>query len=177
MIPLSLPVHSAPSGGIAQSQLTWSRTSHGRIHELRQNHIVVGTVQKPRFWSSIYLADTVGGHWKFQRVGFFYTRAEILDAATGQTVAQFKQGWGNGGSLTFAGGQTFSLKNSGWLHPVWRITTEDARLVLELHAREKTVDLVASAPADNGRLSLLILFTLYRMLQADEDAAAAAAVS
>ena len=176
MIPLSSPVHAAPSG-IAQAQLTWSRICHGRTHELRQDHVVVGTVQKPRFWSSIYLADTIGGHWKFQRMGFFYTRAEILDAATGQTVAQFKQEWGSGGVLTFADGQTFSLKSTGWLHLVWRVTGESGQPVLELRAREKTVDVVAPAPADDSRLSLLILFTLYRMLQADEDATSGAVVA
>jgi len=63
------------------------------------------------------------------------------------------------------------------LRPVWGITTQNGQPLFELHTREKTVDVVAPALADHDRLSLLILFTLYRMLQADEDATSGAAVA
>jgi hypothetical protein len=45
-----------------------------------------------------------------------------------------------------------------------------------LHSREKTVDLMGSELPDR-LLSLLILFTWYRILQAQEDAAAAAMIA
>jgi hypothetical protein len=49
-------------------------------------------------------------------------------------------------------------------------------LLLHLHAREKTVDLPTSVAVPQSRLSLLIMFTWYRVLQAEEDAASAAMV-
>lgn len=176
MIPLPKPV-SALSGGVAQPQITWSRVAYGRRHEVKQNQQVVGTLQKLSFWSTNYLADSSGGHWRFQRAGLFASGAEILDAASEQPIAQFKSDWGNRGTLTFSDGQTFLVKASGWWRPVWIVTTESGRPVVQVRTREKTVELDASAAADGGRVSLLILFALYRMLQAAEDAASAVLVA
>jgi len=177
MIPLSKPVPSAVSGGIAQAQITWSRVAYGRRHEVKQNQQVVGTLQKPSFRSTNYLADSTGGHWRFRRAGFLCSGAEILDAASEQPIAQFKSAWGNGGALTFSDGQTFLVKSSGWWRPVWIVTTESGRPVVQVRTREKTVELDGSVAANDGRVSLLILFALYRMLQAEEEAASAVLVA
>jgi hypothetical protein len=45
-----------------------------------------------------------------------------------------------------------------------------------LHTREKTVDLPTSVAVPQSRLSLLIMFTWYRVPEAEEDAASAAMV-
>jgi hypothetical protein len=176
MIPLPKPVSSAVSGGFAQPQITWSRVAYGRRCEVKKNQQVVGTLQKPSFWSTNYLADSTGGHWLFRRAGFLCSGAEILDAATEQQIAQFKSDWSNGGTLTFSDGQTFLVKSSGWWRPVWMVT-ESGRPVVQVRIREMTVELDASAAANDGRVSLLILFTFYRMLQAEEDAASAVLVA
>jgi len=166
-----IPLSSAISGG-----LSWSKLSRGRGYELRWNGEVVGTLHRPSFWCAKYLAESQDGRWTFRRGGFLGTGAEIVDSASDQTIAAFKSSWGSGGTLTFADGQVFHLDCKGWWRPVWSVKTESGQPVLQLHTREKTVDLPAGAGVREGRRSLLILFAWYRLLQAEEDAASAAAV-
>jgi hypothetical protein len=45
--------------------------------------------------------------------------------------------------------------------------------VLEVHTREKTVDVAPGSAIAASRLSLLMMFVWYRVLQAEEDAAGA----
>jgi hypothetical protein len=166
-----IPISSAISGG-----LTWSKISWTRGYELRLNGDVVGRLERPSFWCSKFLAETQDGRWVFRRGGFLGTGAEILDAASEQPIATFKSGWGGGsGTLTFADGQAFHLQCKGWWRPVWTVTSEGGQPVLRLHTREKTVELPSGAVVPNSRLSLLTMFAWYRVLQAEEDEASAAA--
>jgi len=79
--------------------------------------------------------------------------------------------------LTFTDGQSFAFACSGWWRPVWTVTTESGDPVLIAHVREKTVELPAGADVPEDRLALLIMFAWYRVLQAEEDASAAAVVA
>jgi hypothetical protein len=168
-----IPLSSAVSGG-----LTWSKISRGRGYELRLNGELVGTLRHPSFWSSSFVADTQNGCWTFRRAGFLGNRAEIVDPASEQLIATFKSCWGGGGgTLTFADGQTFHLECKGWWRPVWSATTGNGQPVLHLHTREKTVEFPAGATVPHSRLSLLIMFAWSRVLQAEEDAASAAAMT
>ena len=168
MIPLSSAV---------SSELTWSRIPHSRNYELKLNDEVVGKLVHPSIWSSDFVAETEDGRWTLRRGGFLGTGSEIVDAASQQQIAAFKSAWGGSGALIFADGQSFYLKCRGWWHPVWSVTTESGQPVLELHTREKTVELPAGATVPESRLSLLVLFAWYRVLQAEEDAASAATVA
>jgi hypothetical protein len=176
MIPLSSALSPANSGGITKSEFTWSRTC-GRRFELKLNGEVVGTLQRPSFWSSSFLADAGDGHWIFRRTGCLTTGAEILDAATQQPVAQFKQAWGGRGTLALSDGQTFYLDRSGWWRPVWSVTTESGQVVFQLHMREKTVELPDGKAVTDSRLPMLILFALCRIQLAEEDASVAVIVA
>ena len=54
----------------------------------------------------------------------------------------------------------------------------DCQLVLRFHAREKTLEVPAEqALPVSRRVALLAMFTFYRMLQAEEDAAVAVLVA
>jgi hypothetical protein len=167
-----IPLSSAISGG-----LTWSNIAHNLGYELKLSGEVVGTLRRPGFFSSSYLADSQDGHWTFCRGGLLGTGAQILDSASQQQIATFQSVWGGGGALTFADGQTFHLECKGWWHPVWSVIGEDGQPVLHLHTREKTVDLPTGVNVPQNRLSLLIMFAWYRILQAEEDAASAAMVA
>ncbi len=79
-----------------------------------------------------------------------------------------------GGTLTFADGQQFQLECKGWWRPVWSVIGPGGETLLRLHTREKTVDVPTAGSVSESRLSLLIMFTWYRILQAEEDAASAA---
>jgi hypothetical protein len=57
------------------------------------------------------------------------------------------------------------------------VTTDGGQPLLLLHTREKTVELPAGAVVAGSRVSLLVMFAWYRVLQAEEDAAAAGAVA
>lgn len=172
MIPASTPLSSADSGRLSWTGLTWSKSTWGRRFEFQRNGEVVGVLERPSFWSSNFLGVVDGGRWTFRRAGCWGTRAEILDADTEQPVAQFKKEWGGPGALTFTDGQTFYLMSSGWWRPVWSLTTESGEFVLDLRPRQKTVKLPASlSPTIDTRLSLLIMFVLYRAQQVEEDPA------
>jgi hypothetical protein len=164
-----IPLSTAISGG-----LTWSEISRNRSYELKLNDEVVGTLQHPRFWSSSFVAESQSGRWTFRRGGWLGAGSEILDSFSQQQIATFKSVWGGGGTLTFADGQQFQLECKGWWRPVWSVVGKGGETVLRLHTREKTVDMPNSGGVPDTRLSLLIMFTWYRVLQAEEDAAATA---
>jgi hypothetical protein len=167
-----IPLSSAISGG-----LTWSKLSRNRGYELRRNDEIVGSLQRPGYWSSSYLAETQGGHWTFRRGGFLGSGAQILDSASQQEIAMFKSAWSGAGTLTFADGPTFHVECKGWRHPVWSVIAENGETLLRMHVCEETVEVPTGTAVPDGRLSLLIMFTWYRVLQAEEDAASAAMVA
>ncbi len=167
-----IPLTSAGSRG-----LTWSTIAHHQGYELKLNDEVVGTLHRPGFFSSSFLADTQDVHWTFRRGGLLGAGAQVLDSVSQQQIATFQSSWDGGGVLTFADGQTFHLECKGWWHPVWSVIGPDGQPVLHLHTRERTVDLPEAVAIPQSRLSLLIMFTWYRVLQAEEDAASAAMVA
>jgi hypothetical protein len=167
-----IPISSAISSG-----LIWSKVSRNRSYELKRNNEVVGTLQRPTFWSSNFVAETQHGRWTFRRGGWLGSGAQIVDSASQQAIATLKSGWGCGGTLTFADGQTFHLECRGWWHPVWSVIAESGETLLRLHTREKSVEVLTAAAVPDSRLSLLIMFIWYRVLQAEEDAASAAVVA
>ena len=164
-----IPLSPATSGG-----LTWSKLSRTRSYELKVNDQVVGTLQHPGFWSSNFLAETQSGRWMFRRGGWFGAGSEVLDSSSQEQIATFKSVWGGGGTLTFADGQQFQLECTGWWRPVWSVTGAGGETLLRLHTREKTVEVPRAGSVPDTRLSVLIMFTWYRILQAEEDAAATA---
>ena len=170
MIPLS--PSAAISGG-----LTWAKIPHSRDYELKLNGEAVGTLRRPGWFSSSFLAETQAGNWTFRRGGCLGSGARILDSASLQPIATLKSSWGSGGTLTFADGQTFHLKCKGWWRPVWSVIANSGETLLQLHRREKTVEVQEGSAVPASRLTLLIMFTWYRILQAEEDAASAAMVA
>ncbi len=167
-----IPVSSAISVG-----LTWSKLPHSRKYELKQSGEVVGALRHPGILSSNFVAETPEGRWTFRRSGFYGTGAEIVDSVSEKPIATFKSAWGGRGILTFADGQAFHLECKGWWHPVWSVLAESGELILRIHTREKTVDLPTATAVAESRLSLLIMFAWYRVLQAQEDASAAAMIA
>jgi len=166
-----IPLSSAISSGF-----TWSKLPRNRGYELKLNGELVGSLWRPGFWSSSFFAETQDGHWTFRRGGLLGAGAQIVDSAQ-RPVASFRSKWGCGGTLTFGDGQTFYLECKGWWRPVWSVLGEGGQPVLNLHTREKTVDLPTGVMVPDNRLPLLIMFTWYRVLQAEEDAASAALVA
>lgn len=166
MIPLSIVVLSG---------FTFSRNWRG--FELKQNGQIVATIRQQSVWSSNFLAATANENWIVRRGGFWGNKAEIVDGASQQPIANFQSAWGGKGTLTFADGQTFFVVTRGWWHPVWIVMTEAEQPVLQLHARENSVELHKVAALPESRLLLLVLFTLYRVRQAEDAAAAASAAA
>jgi hypothetical protein len=171
-----IPLSPAISGG-----LTWSKIPRSRNYELKQNGETLGTLRRPGWFETSFLAETQEGKYTFRRGGCFGGGAVILDSASQQTIATYKSSWGaGGGTLTFADGQTFQLRVEGWWRPVWSVVAQSGETLLRLHVREKTLELppaqsIASIP--ESRLTLLSLFTFYRVLQTEEYAAVAVMVA
>lgn len=78
--------------------------------------------------------------------------------------------------MTFTDGQKFLITSRGFWHPVWSVMTEDGQPVLQVHMRERSVE-IQSENVPHARLALLTMFTLYRKRQVDEDAAAVAVIA
>ena len=125
-----IPISSALSGG-----LIFSKLPHSQNYELRFNGEVVASLHKPSFWSCDYAAETRDGRWTIRRGGFLGTGAEIVDSASGLSIATFKANWGSRGVLTFTDGQTFQIEYKGLWRPVWSVLTENRRPVLRIHQR------------------------------------------
>lgn len=171
MIPLSAAV---------STRYTWRSLPKNQGCELVFEDDVVGTLRHPAPGSCDFQASTPRGNWIFRRSGFLGTSTEILDTAS-QRIAVFRSAWGGRGTLTFEDDQTFHLVCKGLLRPAWIITSDDGTPLLFLHTREQFVELSESSVhvgnARDPRLSLLIMFTLYRIRQAEEDVASAAVVA
>jgi len=160
-----------PLSTVVSSGFTFS--SNWRGFELKREGQIVAILRRPSMWSSTFEASSSHQNWIIVRSGFWGNRAEILEAASKQPIANFKSGWGGKGTLSFADGQTFLVVTRGCWHPVWTVTTEAGQPVLQLHTREKSVELCDTVMLAESRLTLLLLFTLYRVRQAEEAAAAA----
>ena len=66
---------------------------------------------------------------------------------------------------------------SPWRHPVWTMRAPSGQAVVSLHVREQAVELGEGHSVAKPPLSLLIMFVLYRIRQAEEDVASAAMVA
>jgi hypothetical protein len=165
-----IPLTTAVSSGFTFSE-NWSG------FELKQHDQVVATLRRPSMWSPDFLVETINENWVIRRSGFWGNRADIFDAASQRSIARFKSAWGGKGTLTFAEGPTFLVVTRGCWHPVWTVTTDTGQAVLQLHTRDRSVELYDIAALPESRLSLLVLFTLYRVRQAEEAAVAASAVA
>ena len=163
-----------PTATAVSSQFTFSANWRG--FELKQNDTTIATLKRPCVWSSDFIATTSTESWIIRRGGFWGNKGEIRDAASQQQIAVFKWGWGGKGAILFADGEAFHIVTRGIWHPVWTVVTQAGGRVLELHTRQKSVEIDPQGVA-NDRLSILILFTLYRVRQAEEAAAAASAAA
>lgn len=163
MIPIS---STTPVG------FTWSKLPRHESYEVRLNGDVAGTLRRLGIWSSNYEAVTADASYTFRRIGCWGTKAEIIDSVSRQQIGLFESRWGEHGVLTFADGEKFHMDRKGCWRPTWSVTRENGQSVLSLRTREKTGEINAS-PESNSRLRLLMMFTLYRIRQAEEDASAA----
>jgi len=166
-----------PISSVVFSRFTWSNLSRNQGCELKSDHQVTGTLRRPSCRSADYLVATTQGNWTFRRSGFWGSGTEIVDSASHQLIATFKADWGGRGELRHSDGQRYHFECKGLWHPVWTVTAEDGRSVFELHTRERYVEVSNAAGESDRCLTLLVMFALYRVQQAEEDAASAAVVA
>ncbi len=152
--------------------LTLSKIKRG--FELRRNGESLGTLTQQGFWGQNYAVTTPELSVMLRRKGWFNFAAEAVDSATQQVIATFSAAWGNPGTLTFADGQPFQVRKQGWWRPVWIVRGEEGQEVLRLQPYERKVEVLNPTSVPERRLALLVLFTIYRIRQAEDDAAAAA---
>jgi hypothetical protein len=166
-----------PISPAVASRITWSKTYGCCGYQLNLNSEVVGRLRRPSFWSTRFEAESERSRWIIRRAGFFNSGSEIVDPITQQPVATFKSNWHGGGTLTFSDNQIFQLSSKGLWSRVWTVTAESGQTVMRLQTRGKSVELPPGANLSENRLPLLALFTLYHMLQSEEDAASAVLVA
>jgi len=167
-----IPLSSANSSGFS-----WSKLTRSGGCEVKLNGSVVGVLRRMSFWSSNYEATTSEGTFKIQRRGWSGTKAEIVDSVSQQQIARFESGWRRRSTLTFADGQRFRIERNGCWRPRWRITSESGERILSVDPRQRTGGTPVATRVKDSRLALLIMFILYRIRQAEEDASTAAVVA
>lgn len=160
----------------AAISFTWSKIPSSRNYELRRNGKVAGTLRRPSIWSSNFVAQTQHGEWTFRRAGYCGTSAEILDSASEKPIATLKCSWGGKRALTFADGQTFQLECKGWWRPEWSIIPEDGVPVARIQTQSNQVEITRPDAVPDDRLTLLIMFAWYQVLQVEEEDATTAAM-
>ena len=165
-----IPLPAAISSGF-----TWSRRSR-TDYEVKLKGSVASTLRRLSLWSSNYEATTLDGTFRIQRKNWCGTKAEIVDAASQRQIASFESGWRRTSTLTFADGQRFHLERNGCWRALWNVTAENGEPVLLLQMRERTANAPIEANLQANRLSLIVLFILYRVQLAEEKGAAAATV-
>ena len=166
-----------PLSSVTRGTFTWSDLPKNQGCELRRDGGIVGRLLRPSVWSSNYEAISGNHRWTFQRTGFWGHWAEILELDSQPVIATFKCSLGGRGTLSFADGEKFDFICHGIWRPIWSVMREDGELVLALHSREQFVDVNSESGVPESRISLLALFGLYRVRQAEEDAASAAIVA
>lgn len=167
-----IPISSAVRGG-----LTWSRASHKCAYQLRRSGELVASLQRRRWWSTEYEAESQHGNWRLCRTGFWRTVIEIVDTDSGQQIATLWRYWRGGGKLIFSDHQTFQLICKGFWRPVWTVVADSGQSVLSIHSREKTVELPNETHLPDDRLTLLVVVAWHAMQQAAQDASAGVAVA
>jgi hypothetical protein len=168
------------SSPLAPIQLNWVKSKIKGRHELTAKGPILGSLQRVGLWRSASQAEFKGRTWSFQRNGC--SRTEILEEPGARPVAHFKANWIGGGTMTFHDGQRFQLAVKGFWHPVWSWINDQGWKVLEVVPHTKTVSIcdegaVAGLNSSQSRLPVLIMFSWHQVLQANDDAAAVAAMS
>ena len=166
-----------PSSSVTVSTFNWSSLPKNQGCELRRHGGVVGTLLRPGIGSSDYVATIGEKQWTFRRSGFWGNCSDIVDSNSQQVIAAFQCSLAGRGTLTFSDGQKFEFVCHGLWRPVWSVMSEKGQPVLALHSREAFVEVKPDSAVPDSRLSLLALFALYRVRQAEEDAASAAIVA
>jgi len=154
-------------------QLTWIKSNVKGRYDLTANGPILGSLQRVGFWKSTSRAEFKNQSWSFQRTGVAST--QILQQPGDQPAAAFKANWLGGGMLRFADGRQFHLTAKGFWHPVWSWIDDQGRKLLDVKPHNKSVVLVGAV--DNNYLPVLIMLSWHQILQANDDAAAAIAVS
>ena len=167
-----IPLSSANSSGF-----TWSKRPRSCGFEVKLHGSVVGALRRMSFWSSNYEAKNIGRHIPNKTQGWSGTKVAIVDSVSQQQIALFESGWRRKSTLTFADGQRFQIERKGCWRPQWSITSESGERIVSLDLRQRTGDTPVATQVNNSRLAQLIMFILYCIRQAEEDAAAAAVVA
>lgn len=162
-----------------QNDLTWSQPSAGRMeYELRSGGELAATLRFRSRLGTLATAERGDACWTFKRVGFWQNRASIRACGSETDLAVFtNQTWGNGGTLTFAGGRTFKATTNFWMTN-FELMTDTGEVLVRFNYRgvfRRSAE-VEISPAAKGiaEVSLLVLFGWYLVIMLDMDTAAQA---
>ncbi len=157
--------------------LRWSRPKLLRSeYELLSKGELVGRLALHGFCNVAATAESGEGRWKFQREGILGTRATIVSAESGDTLATFRSNiWGMGGELRFISGHRSRAAMNFWGTQLRLESAPYGPLVTlrsgGLSHRSAEVD-IANAARDLPELPLLVLFGWYLFIMIHRDTSA-----
>ena len=158
----------------ALPQLQWTKAQTRGRYELIFGGDVLGSLQRRGWCSREWDAGSPAGSWMFRRVGLV-GKVEIYASGKPAPIAFFKPGWCAGGVLTFDDGQMFRIRSRGFIRPIWTVSLENGPAVVVVDQRKRSVA-VQATDISPARVAVLTLFSWHRILQASEEAAAAAVI-
>lgn len=84
-------------------------------YELRADNQLVGTLQWPKMFRALCVAETADGAWTFRQEGLINSRVIARATDSGQDVLVYRRKWtGMLGTMEHIDGREFGMKMPGW---------------------------------------------------------------
>lgn len=175
---------------MTQAQWVQPKTFENR-YELRSGEHHFATLEFPKMFGSLAVAESSEGRWTFKRVGFFNVRITVRKEGEEADTAVFQPKWtGTQGTLAFTNGLTYLWKSANfWATQYAWMGEDDEPLILykpgvedsalaDFFKVQSRVEIHPQA-AQIPYLSLLVMLGWYLMIlkQQDDTAAVAATAS
>ena len=139
---------------------------------------VIATLEHPSVWKRVYRVAFGDRILTFRSVGFWQSKIAVRDEATGVDVAEYRGVFGN--ALGFKTGRVFRWQRRGFWKSAYYFTAADNEDVLTFKRaprafRTGAIVIISPSAFKYPEVLVLLAFGFYLMIQAAQQAAAAAA--
>ncbi len=162
------------------TELRWRQPEASKRRYLLQREgtdVPLATLDWQSFWGTFATATAGETSWTFKRTSFLRPLATVRQVGSDDDLATFEANWQGGGTLTTAGGATFTWKAANFWYSQW--DWRDASGAELLHfankqgfIRQEAVVAISAGAVQLPELELLIALGWYLLILAANDSAA-----
>jgi hypothetical protein len=163
------------------SALQWNKPKlFERRYELRDRGEVIAAMTWDSLLGCSATATTAEGIWRFRRHGIVSSRVTIARSGSETEIATFVRRWTGSGTLQTPGGEPVAWIRQGFWGCRWLFVDTTGRPLVRFHstlsARSAAVEIEPEARSHRNLALLLVLGWYLIVLEAQDGAAASAAV-